>query len=600
MSDNDEGDELSFSWSVNTSNVIIANAETLTPSFSFSELGVYDVTLSVSDGEITVEDTAVITVANQAPTAVIWKTIDESGTIKLDGSQSSDPEDTILDFSWSLTTPNNSQSVLSNTDQEFTEFLPDEDGIYSALLTVTDSQGASDTRSWAINFIKPNLAPNASAGSYPDTYAGIISLNGTGSSDPDGDDLLYLWTITHETNEDIAIQLDGAEPELALTEFGTYTASLTVRDPDGLEDTSEATITVINRAPVAMVISETINDQVILDGNDSSDEDNVILADFGIENILNYSWTIESTPDGVEPSSITIIDANSSVPTFTAPANGTYTVKLIVSDGFLEGEVTTSIEMAGLIDEVDVATLCQDPSQHQSATIFLDFASTQPEVALPNGAFDESGNSNGQCNWIDNPTLRDDGRNSIGAIQGYYKQSPVLTGDQLPENAVICSSSLTSVNADENGEVTWYYDDEIYLTLEDHVLVSSDTINRMAPMSETDNDTQGIGPYLFDFNKLSGVNYDREVRDDKYCLGQERSTGSNPNPNCTFPKTQQSGVFNIEIPEEEFTQVSADVANAGELDISLIVTGDDNFKIDCQHSGIEMQWDIKYVVNPNN
>jgi len=68
-----------------------------------------------------------------------------------------------------------------------------------------------------------------------------VQLNGTGSSDPDGDPLTYVWTWSGGT-------LNGPTPVVVLT-LGTYTFTLTVDDGFGGTDADNVVITVVDRTP---------------------------------------------------------------------------------------------------------------------------------------------------------------------------------------------------------------------------------------------------------------------------------------------------------------------------------------------------------------
>jgi hypothetical protein len=54
-----------------------------------------------------------------------------------------------------------------------------------------------------------------------------VTLDGTGSSDPDEDLLTYLWTVTDEKGRELI--LDGVEPTVELSP-GQYTVTLVVND----------------------------------------------------------------------------------------------------------------------------------------------------------------------------------------------------------------------------------------------------------------------------------------------------------------------------------------------------------------------------------
>ena len=93
-----------------------------------------------------------------------------------------------------------------------------------------------------------DAAPTAVAG--PDqtvvangSCAAVISLDGTASSDPDGDPLTYTWTGSFGT-------ASGATPSVSLP-AGTHVVTLTVRDSRGASAADTVIVTVLDRtAPV--------------------------------------------------------------------------------------------------------------------------------------------------------------------------------------------------------------------------------------------------------------------------------------------------------------------------------------------------------------
>ncbi len=91
--------------------------------------------------------------------------------------------------------------------------------------------------------VETNTAPVADAGDDQSVTATgsttSVTLDGTGSSDADGDELTYTWSNG----------ATGATPTVQLAD-GTHTLTLTVSDGEE-SDTDEVTITVVNTVPVA-------------------------------------------------------------------------------------------------------------------------------------------------------------------------------------------------------------------------------------------------------------------------------------------------------------------------------------------------------------
>ena len=173
----------------------------------------------------------------------------------------------------------------------------------------------------------PNNAPIADAGPDQSSLTGaVIALDASGSTDPDGDELAYQWTmlvnppdwagsIINDTRVDAQFFADAP---------GTYTVELLVDDGEfTATDTLEVFVEEPNEVPVANAGSDQYVDQgttVQLNGSNSYDPDDDPLA---------YSWVIIDGPVGT---GAVLSDPSSPLPTFTADLSGVYSVELIVTD----------------------------------------------------------------------------------------------------------------------------------------------------------------------------------------------------------------------------------------------------------------------------
>ena len=227
--------------------------------------------------------------SNQAPTAnagpdqtVIDTDNNGSQQVTLNGSGSSDPDGTIASYVW---TEGNTQLGTGATLNVTLAV-----GSHTITLTVTDNGGLTATDTVVITVSSPaaNKAPTANAG--PDQTvidtdnngSHQVTLNGSGSSDSDGNIVSYVW-------KEGSTQLGtGATLNVTLA-VGSHTITLTVTDNGGLTGTDKVVITVnapANQAPTAnagpdQTVTDTDNSgshQVTLNGSGSSDSDGTIVS----------------------------------------------------------------------------------------------------------------------------------------------------------------------------------------------------------------------------------------------------------------------------------------------------------------------------------
>ena len=100
---------------------------------------------------------------------------------------------------------------------------------------------------WSIVTVPANTAPVANAGAdQTASVGGTITLDGTASSDEDGDELGYRWTFTAQPSGSTVEFTDStaARPTFTLTHVGNYTAQLIVNDghTDSLPDQVNLTV----------------------------------------------------------------------------------------------------------------------------------------------------------------------------------------------------------------------------------------------------------------------------------------------------------------------------------------------------------------------
>ena len=275
------------------------------------------------------------------------------GPVYLDGTSSSDPNGDVLTYMWSLIgKPTNSTAVLSNTTAVKPTFTADMVGTYAVSLKVSDGQLSSEIMYVTVTASSGNAAPVSNAGVSQYVALGAVSLNGSASSDANGDSLTYKWTLISRPSDSTATfsSAFSAKPTLIADKAGAYVAQLIVND--GKVDSAPNSVIVVasaaNVQPVANAGDDknvTVSTVVSLDGTNSSD------ANF---DTLTYLWSWMASPS-TAPS---LSSASSPKPTFTPATAGTYVLSLTVSDGKLSSTpdpITITVSAANSLPVVVTA-----------------------------------------------------------------------------------------------------------------------------------------------------------------------------------------------------------------------------------------------------
>lgn len=123
------------------------------------------------------------------------QTVEVGASVQLDGSGSSDPDGDILDFDWSFAAlPPGSAATLSDPTLFNPTFTADLAGSYTLELVVNDGELYSEADT--VTVTTENSPPVADAGSDQTIHVtDTVVLDGSGSSDVDGDPLTYAWTF---------------------------------------------------------------------------------------------------------------------------------------------------------------------------------------------------------------------------------------------------------------------------------------------------------------------------------------------------------------------------------------------------------------------
>jgi len=264
-----------------------------------------------------------VVVPNNAPVANAGPDLGSiiSGTvITLNGSASTDPNGDPLTYSWTLLTkPAGSAAVLANPTSVTPTFTVDLAGDYTAQLIVND--GTVDSAPDSVIITSSNVAPVANAG--PDqggiALGSLVTLDGSASSDANGDPLTYSWSLTAKPAGSAAVlsSLTSVSPTFIVDLAGTYVVQLIVNDGTVSSAPNTVNISTVNVTPVRITTDK------LREGRRNRFYVDTLEASGGI---IPYTWSV--TP--VLPAGLTLAPKTgviSGTPTATSNRDHNFTVR---------------------------------------------------------------------------------------------------------------------------------------------------------------------------------------------------------------------------------------------------------------------------------
>ena len=359
-----DGDPLTFTWSFISkpagSAATLSDPSAVAPTFAVDVPGTYELQLIVNDGHVdSTPDTVTVSTNNSAPVANAGP--DQamsvvSALVQLDGSGSTDVDGNALTFTWSLIVrPDGSAATLSDPTAVKPTFVFDQPGTYVAQLIVND--GTVDSAPDTVTITPDNLPPVANAGpAQTVAVTATAHLDGSASTDPNGDPLTFLWSIVSKPSGSTASLSDAAvaNPTFVVDTAGTYVAQLIVND--GVLNSAPSTVTISteNSAPIASAGPAQLvapSSTVFLNGSGSFDPDGTP---------LNFSWSFTTKPAG---STATLSSPAVANPTFFADVAGVYVAQLIVDDGVLtSAPATVTVTAVDLQSQADLSISFFNPA----------------------------------------------------------------------------------------------------------------------------------------------------------------------------------------------------------------------------------------------
>jgi PKD repeat protein len=220
----------------------------------------YRVYLRVTDaaGHESFDQAYITILPNQPPHAVIGGPlyVSAGSSIVLNALGSTDPEDQYsLSYEWDFNNNEIYGEGFTPQGYEFGDFATfyaaDLDaGLWPVRLKVTDPAGNSDTTSVYLTIL-PNSPPTADAGGpYTVPEGRDIVLDASGSTDPDGGYLQYLWDLDQDGEFDTFGTAHPVFSAATLAGGTQATVRLRVVDSTGVATDTTATVNVTDAAPV--------------------------------------------------------------------------------------------------------------------------------------------------------------------------------------------------------------------------------------------------------------------------------------------------------------------------------------------------------------
>lgn len=248
--------------------------------------GDYTVRIRVDDGDGgEVLATAQVSAFNEPPVAVASadSEVVEGSVASFDASDSSDPGADTLTYAWDFGDGQNGSGKSAS-------HAYDDNGVYSATLTVTDDSGASSSAGVAVAVV--NATPTVEAG--PDVIVDegtsvAVAYNGVATDPGAGDTLVYTWnfgdgsTVQGSAGTHSLAALDGPSERMV---------DLQVTDDDGSTASDSFKLTVRNVSPWDV------------NGNSyTCDENDVIQLTASANDVpadqpgLEYAWDMDNNPN---------------------------------------------------------------------------------------------------------------------------------------------------------------------------------------------------------------------------------------------------------------------------------------------------------------
>ena len=343
---------------------------------AYPSAGNFSIRLTVTDNGGTRVGAALpvqINAANRPPVAVIVGPTSGRLTdvFSFDGGGSYDPDGSVAVFAWDFgdsTTANGARVTHAYKTA----------GTFTLRLTVTDNRGAQASATQAVQVTQANQPPVAAiAGPGSGRVGDQLSFDASGSRDPDGTIVSYVWDFGDGSTG------SGAQVTHRYGSAGTFTLRLTVTDSQNAQASATLAVQIVNlanRPPVAVIAgpgSGTTGDTLAFDGNGSYDPDGTVTS---------YAWDFG---DGSQVGGAQVTHRYNAV--------GTYTLRLTVTDNnHTQGVATRTVQVNPPPNQPPVAVI-DGPNTGQVGDVFAfdGSGSRDPDGTITSYAWDFGDGSQG-------------------------------------------------------------------------------------------------------------------------------------------------------------------------------------------------------------
>jgi len=306
--------------------------------------------------------------------------------------------------------------------------------------TISDSDGNHVTAKVTITIKATNTVPVANAGATQTVHlnGGSVTLNGSASTDADGDSLYYLWSVVDVPNGSNLTTIENNTSMVASFTpdvIGSYIISLNVTDNIAQDSNATEILVTYNNIPTA-VISKVINvaafnTAVRLDASNSSDPEG---------DTLTYRWTQLSGTDVT--GGVGYLTGVS--PLFNTPqGEGLLDFNLTVSDGTDTSEpVTGHVSVLEYADNAIFVSVSGDDNDNGSYetpihTLAVAFASGINHIYVQQGEYLES------IILADNIML-------LGSYDSFWSKAPMVSSTIIgTSNYVLRGINTTNASIED-------------------------------------------------------------------------------------------------------------------------------------------------------